>query len=223
MIMLFDLITSLNLRPSAYCWRAKLALIHKNRQFESQDMKYSEIPSIGGGSFKTLPVIRDEETWVSGSSNIAEHLEARYPKDPTLFPRDPHREFVGFIEAWVDSSIYAQMFPIIACDIWNRMFDSERDYFRKTREARLGMTLEAARELHQPRIPDLRRALEPLRTTLKSRNFLCGESPAYADYIVFGAMKWTRLFSEALEFDDRDPIEAWFLAINKLAIAASAS
>jgi len=84
MVTLFELITNLHLTPSAYCWRARLARIHKGCRFKPQYMKYSEISSIAGGSYKTLPVIKDEKTWVGGSGEIAEYLEASYPRYPTL-------------------------------------------------------------------------------------------------------------------------------------------
>jgi glutathione S-transferase len=217
MIELFDLATESDLRPSPYCWRAKLALKHKALAFETRAKSYSDIRLLGDGTFKTLPVIRDDDRWVGGSMNIADYLESRHADASTLFPHDPGRLFVNFIEAWIDSTIQPLIFPIIACDIWKLMPASERDYFRRTREMRLGTSLENAQELNLPKLPAVRASLEPVRRTLKRQPFLCGDAPAYADYTVYGALKWQRLVSEVVLFDEQDPIHAWYLHIDRMA------
>jgi len=217
MIVLFDLATQSDMRPSPFCWRAKLALKHKGLRFEARGIGFHDIRSLGDGSFKTLPVVRDGERWVGGSMAAAEYFEMAYPDAPALFPRDPERLFTGFVESWVDSTVHTQMFPMVALDIWERLFDSDKDYFRRTREARLGMTLELAREYHLPKIPALRASLEPLRRVLKVRPFLAGAAPAYSDYMVFGALKWFLLASSAALLEASDPIEAWFLQIDNFA------
>ena len=44
---------------------------------------------------------------------------------------------------------------------------------------------------------------------LRGQPFICGKSPAYADYIVFGAFQWARSVSPFVLLDDADPIAAW--------------
>ena len=216
MIVLYDITTQTDMRPSPYCWRAKLALRHKCLPFEARGTVYSQIPSIGDGSFKTLPVIEDNGTWVGGSTNIAEYLESK-DGGPSLFPDDPQHLFAGFIEAWVDTDLQARIFPLVAIRAYEHFPPSQRDYYRTTRERRLGTTLEAARDRSLPTIPAIRASFEPMRQILKARPFLSGPTPAYADYLLYGALKWQRLLSDDQILGNDDPVESWYRRIDALA------
>jgi len=221
MVVLFDLATRDDSRPSPFCWRAKLALKHKRVPFEARPTLYSEIRQLGDGSFKTLPVIEDGGYWSGGSFNIAADLEARYPDGPTLFPDDPQRRYVEFVESYIDISVHPQVFPLVALNIWKQLPDSQQEYFRSTREHRLGMTLEEADRQAGLSLAPIRASLDPVRRILKRRPFLSGLGPAYADYIVYGALKWQRLTSEAALIQMGDPLSFWFERID--AIAGSAT
>ncbi len=141
----------------------------------------------------------------------------RYSGAASLFPDDPQRLFAQFIEAWVDRGIQLQIFPLVAFDVWNDLPASERDYFRQTRERRLGTTLEAARDRSVTNLPRIREALEPLRVILRSRKFLGGGRPSYADYLVFGALKWQRIAVDLPLIEKDDPVEGWYGEIDSLA------
>ena len=80
----------------------------------------------------------------------------------------------------------------MAFDIWQHVADKDREYFRASREKRVGKTLEA---LVADRSPRVRATLAPLRLTLKAQPFLGGERPLYADYAVFGPFQWARCIS----------------------------
>jgi len=219
-MLLFDLTTRHGARPSPFCWRAKLALKHKGLLHDEKACHYSDIRSIGDGSFRTVPVMQDGGVFVGGSLNIAEYLEKTYPDTPTLFPDDPHHRYAKFVEAWVDTSLQPQIFHTLAYDIFLLMPDAEQPYFRKTREARLGMTLEEARDLAPSKLPAAQASFLPLRRRLQEQPFLCGDAPAYADYIAYGALKWQRLCCDReLLSDAADPIHAWFSHIDGLATA----
>jgi glutathione S-transferase len=217
MIVLFDLVTQDDLRPSPFCWRAKLALKHKGVPFEARATLYSEIPGIGDGSFKTLPVIQDGPFWSGGSFKIAADLEARYGEGPTLFPGDPQRRFAEFVESYVDTVVQPLIFPSVALNIWKQLPSSQKEYFRNTRERRLGTSLEEAHKHADSKLAATRASLDPVRRILKQRPYLSGDIPAYADYIVFGALKWQSLASEAELTDAGDSISRWFEEIDAIA------
>lgn len=217
MAVLFDLATQSDSRPSPFCWRAKLALKHKDVPFEARVTLYSEIPGLGDGSFKTLPVLEEGGVWTGGSSEIATHLETRYPDGPTLYPHDPQRRFAEFVESWVDTAIHTQIFPLVALRIWEQLPISQQDYFRNTRERRLGTTLEAAYHQSRDTIPAIRASFDPVRRILKRRPFLASDSPAYADYIVFGALKWHSLVSDTPLIETSDLMASWFDGIDERA------
>ena len=210
MVVLFDLATRSDSRPSPFCWRTRLALRHKQLPFEARATLYSEISNLGDGSYKTLPVINDEGAWSGGSFNIAEDLESRYPDRPTLFPNDPRHSFAEFVESWVDSTLHPQIFPVVALKIWEQLPSSEQDYFRRTRELRLSTSLEEAHQRTSGKLPAIRASLEPMRRILAKRPFLSSESPAYADYIVYGALQWYWLSTGSALIEVGDPIGAWF-------------
>jgi glutathione S-transferase len=215
-ITLFDIATEADLRPSPFCWRAKLALHHKGLQFESRGTVYSQIPSIGDGSFKTLPVLDDHGTWVGGSLAIAEYLESKTPA-ASLFPNDPQRLFSQFVEEWVETTLQAQIFPLVALRAYECFSPTEREYYRSTRERRLGTTLERARDLSVPNIATITNSFEPLRRILKTRPFLAGANPAYVDYLVFGALKWPRVISEDPLLKEDDVVADWYERIDVVA------
>jgi glutathione S-transferase len=94
-------------------------------------------------------------------------------------------------------------------DIWRSLHPKDQAYFRESREKRLGRKLEevtANREETRVRFGE---ALEPLRAMLADQPFICGQSPAYADYIVFGLFMWARGASSLDPLDQADPVRAW--------------
>ena len=218
MVILFDLATRFDARPSPFCWRAKLALAHKKVPFIARPTLYSEIATLGDGSFKTLPVMVDDGHWCGGSFNIAVDLESRYSVQPTLFPDDARRLYAEFVEAWVDFTLHPLIFPIVALRIWEQLAITEQDYFRRTRERRLNKTLEEAHQLGSSTIPALREHLEPMRHILMRRTFLAGKNPAYVDYIAYGALKWFQLSTGASLVVGDDPIAFWLSRIESALI-----
>lgn len=54
-----------------------------------------------------------------------------------------------------------------------------------------------------------RRSLEPLRQTLKTQAFIGGDTPDYADYIVFGGFQWARVVSPFRLLEESDSVHAW--------------
>jgi glutathione S-transferase len=98
---------------------------------------------------------------------------------------------------------------MIAADIHDHLPHGDQVYFRQTREARLGKTLEAAAAQRDGEVEGFRKTLTPMRLTLKTQPFLGGETPNYADYIVFGPFQWARATSPFRLLKEDDPIYAW--------------
>jgi glutathione S-transferase len=98
---------------------------------------------------------------------------------------------------------------LIAADIPGHLKPEDAVYFRKTREARLGKPLEETLAARDKSVEGFRRALDPMRLTLKTQGFLGGAAPNYADYIVFGAFQWARVVSPFKLLAGNDPVHAW--------------
>jgi glutathione S-transferase len=73
----------------------------------------------------------------------------------------------------------------------------------------LHATLEDVVQDREARLPAFRAHLNPLRRTLGRQVFVCGDAPAYADYVVFGAFQWARAISDFEVLASDDPIWAW--------------
>lgn len=211
MITLYDLVFDKDLRPSPFCWRAKLAMKHKGLAWRDEPMGLTEKHKIAFADSNTVPVIHDGTKVVKDSWAIAEHLEQAYP-DKALFPNDPGRAYARFVNGWADSAVNPAIFPLIVGDLVAQVRPQDRDYMVESRGKRLGTTdfagfQKAARDKG---LSGLRAALEPARRVLREQKFLSGEAPAYPDYILFGSLLWPHTISPGLELVDRDdPVHGW--------------
>jgi len=87
--------------------------------------------------------------------------------------------------------------------------DKDRDYFRQSREARLGRRLEELIAETPAAAAAVATVLEPIRRTLQDQPFLSGPEPLFADHIVCGALQWMRLVGGADVLRRDDPVLAW--------------
>ncbi|HUB96735.1 MAG TPA: glutathione S-transferase family protein [Stellaceae bacterium] len=211
MLKLYDLAgAEPDRRFSPYCWRIKMALAHKGLAVETIPWRFTEKSIITPAGCKgRVPVLVDGERWIDESWTIAEYLDEAYPGAPSLFGDGVGRALTRFYQGWADVVLHGALFPILALDIWRHTAAEDREYFRKSREERLGRTLEAASSDREARLPALRETLLPLRLALRSQKFLGGERPLYADYIVFGAFQWARGISDLRLLLEDDPVAAW--------------
>lgn len=208
--ILYDLAAREECRISPYCWRAKMALAHKELEFETRAVPFTGIPGILDGSHKTVPVLDDDGTVVPDSFRIALHLEAAYPDRPTLFGGVGGEAMARFVEQWANIAVNASIMPLIVKDVHDTVLPEDQGYFRETREKRLGRTLEEVQAGREDRLETVRKALEPARKTLQVQPFLGGDGPLFADYILFGTLQWARLGSELQILEAGDPVLEWF-------------
>jgi glutathione S-transferase len=195
-------------RFSPYCWRTRLALAHKGLPVETIPWRFTEKAEIAASGQGLVPVLVDGDRWVSDSWNIANYLEDTYPDRPSLFDGAAGRSLTRYYSTFADGLV-AAIFPFIALDIFDRIAVEDRDYFRASREKRVGMTLEALVADREAKLSAFRANLTPLRRTLTAQPFFGGDESLYADYAVFGPFQWARCISpfELLEKDD--PVRQW--------------
>lgn len=209
-MMLYELDGREGRRFSTNSWRIKLALAHKGLAHESTPTPFTRIGGIGDGSFKTVPVLDDNGTWVGDSWNIATYLEKTYPDRPSLFGGDAGRDFARFIQHWQESQLSPFAITLIVTDLYASVVDEDREYFRKSREQRLGKPLEEAVAGREKRVEGFRKLCEPLRRRVSEAPFLGGDRPMYADYVAFGAFMWARTVTPFRLVERDDPVNAWF-------------
>ena len=208
-IILYDLAgADPALRFSPYCWRTRLALAHKGLPVETVPWRFTDKDVIAFSGQGRVPVIRDGDNVVSDSWTIAEYLEEHYPT-PTLFGGAMGRAHARFINAWADSVLAGAIARLIVRDILDVIDPKDRDYFRSSREARFGMTLEAVQDGREQRVAAFRDLLSPVRLVLQAQNWLSGAAPGYADCILFGTLQWPRCCSRFAVLAADDPVAAW--------------
>jgi glutathione S-transferase len=209
-LKLFELVGADTTRPfSPFCWRTRMALAHKGLSAESIPWCFTEKHAIAPHQSDKVPVLIDGETSVADSWTIATYLEDSYPDRPSLFGGEGGRAMGRMINWWGDVAVVGGMFPLIVADIPGHLKPEDAVYFRRTREARLGKSLEQALAGRDQSVEGFRRALDPMRLTLKTQTYLGGAVPNYADYIVFGAFQWARVVSPFKLLAENDPVYAW--------------
>jgi glutathione S-transferase len=196
-------------RFSPFCWRARMALAHKGLDVETVPWRFSEKDKLPAPNDGRVPVIVDGDKVVHDSSAIADYLDERYADRPSLFPGAVARGLSKFVQNWTDTVVQVGLIRLVLLDIYNHIRPEDQVYFRSSREPRFGMSLEDVVKDRESRLPAFRASLDPLRRTVERQSFVCGEAPAYADYIVFGAFQWARSISDFELLAADDPIFAW--------------
>ena len=208
-IKVYDLCGADDRRFSPFCWRIRMALAHKGLDAEFEPVCFTQKDKISFSGSKTVPVLVDGETVMNESWDIANYLEKTYPETPSLFGGNAGRAVTGFINAWTNSTLHPALIMCVLPDIYDRLDPMDHEYFRESREKRFGMTIEAMREQQAHALANFDRALTPLRTILNSEEWIAGDAPAFADYLIFSAFQWCRIMSPAEIVKADDPIHDW--------------
>lgn len=223
-IELYELVGSDASRPfSPHCWKTRLALAHKGLDFKSMPTGFTEVPKIENGATKIVPLMRDGDKLVADSFDIAVYLETAYPDAPSLFKGEGGIAMARLIERWTQLTLHPYVGGAIMMDIYNCARDEDKAYFRENREGRIGKKLEDIPAGREDRREGFVRSLEPLRDMLKYQPFVGGETPLFADYIVFGVFQFARIVSPFQVLDSDDPVADWFGRCLKLHDGAGAS
>jgi glutathione S-transferase len=209
-LKLYELVGTDPTRPfSPFCWRTRMALAHKGLSAESIPWCFTEKTAIASHNSEKVPVLIDGENSVADSWMIANYLEDTYPDRPSLFGGEGGRALSRMMNWWGDVTVVGGMFPLIVADIPPHLKPVDAEYFRRTREARFGKPLKEVVAGREKTVEGFRKALDPMRLTLKTQPYLGGKAPNYADYIVFGPFQWARVVSTFKLLAEDDPVHAW--------------
>jgi glutathione S-transferase len=208
-LKLYELVGADDRRFSPYCWRARMALAHKQLAAELIPCKFTDKELIAFSGQTKVPVLVHNDEVISDSWAIACYLEDRYPERASLFGADYGRLLTKFFNSWVDNEVNTVLIRMVVKDIYDCVHPDDRDYFRRTREARFGRCLEEIQAERQTYLERLSQILAPVRTMLEGQPYLCGKSPAYADYILFGTFQWIRCASTLEVLQKDDPLYSW--------------
>ncbi|KAF8878310.1 hypothetical protein BD779DRAFT_1554797 [Infundibulicybe gibba] len=137
-------------------WRIRFALNYKGLAYKTEWVEFPDIEplckKIGapptstkptGEPHYTLPVIFDPRTQraIADSVVIAEYLDTQYPETPALFPKGTHALQYAFMDAYIPA--LDPVWEFVVPQVCVRIRPGSEPYFRRTREKRFGMKLEA--------------------------------------------------------------------------------
>lgn len=194
---------------SPYCWRTILALAHKGLDYARVPMTFTDRSPIAASGQERVPVLEDDGRMIHDSWTIACHLDDAYPDRPRLFAGAAARAQALFFNRWVDMAVHPELRVIVVPDVLDHTHADDTAWFKDSREKMFGRSLDALRLECPVALRRLEAVLEPVRVTLAAEDFLSGDAPAYADYILFGSLMWARSASPVRLFAADDPIFAW--------------
>ena len=210
---LFDLAGANDeIRFSPYCWRTKMALKHKGLDFDAVAWRFTEKQRLEQSGQGRVPVLVDGESIVHDSWAIAEYLDATYPDRPALMRDAPAKAAAKLTQAWTDRTVFGPLRPIAVKAVWDLLDETDRGYFRESREKMLGRPLEevSSQEAIERANVELKSVLAPAEVTLKEFAYLGGDEPYYGDYVLFGTLMWPHCVSGQFALDTDTATAAWF-------------
>lgn len=201
-------------RFSPYCWRIKKALAHKNLAYETIPVPFTAISGIEGNDAKTVPLLRDGDRTVTDSFAIAEYLDAAYPQTPELFDGRQARAMCRFVEAWTYSALHPAIVRMVSKDIHDILDEPDQAYFRRSRETALKTTLEQLHTDRDRHREHLHTGLLTLDLMLRRQPFIAGAAPNFADFIVYGSLKWPAACSDYEVLPQKPRILEWYARLD---------
>lgn len=194
---------------SPFAWRIHMALAHKGLSFETVPVKFTDKEKIAFSGQKLVPILVDGDETVCDSWAIMNYLDGTYPDQP-LFDCEQSRNYAHMIKFWVEATLGPAVVKTVLMDIVGKLHGDDRKYFVESRTQRFGKPLEDIVLQPEEGVAALGAALGPARKALEDRNFLSGDAPAGADYLLFGPLMWGRNSSSIELLAEGDTVmRAW--------------
>ena len=215
MLKIYDLSGKKDLRFSPPCWIVKICLIHKQIEFETEPVRFSEKNKIEFSNQQLLPILQHKNGFICDSWNILNWLNENY-ENKKLFVNTSSKNFSYFLYHWTAKQLLPILFKIIAHEIPNVLEGEDIDYFIRTREERINGPINKFIPTISTSIKEFRKLITPIRKIIEINGFISGEEPGIEDYIFFGNFKWVYSCSSCSLMDINDPIYKWYKNILKL-------
>lgn len=214
-IQLFDLASADDtLLFSPYAWRVRMTLLHKGLPFTVVPWRFSDRSVTAPSGHHMVPVIRDGERWVGDSWDIALYLDQQYPHTQGVLDSPARQAHARLVAALCTKTVFPAAVPICLYQAWLHMDAASQIYMRETREARFGKTLEALTVDEIQGRAGLAAALAPFEDTLANSDYVSGETPAFADFVLYGVLKWTDILSTYPPLENDSAVSRWYTRLS---------
>jgi glutathione S-transferase len=140
-----------------------------------------------------VPIVTDGDRVIHDSWNIACYLEDKFPDRPSLFAGSGGRGLGRLVNRWSDVTLGAAIRRLIAADFILCLDAGDRAYYRSSREAAFGCTLEEHCADRSRWLVEFATVIAPLEQTLAEQPYFTGAAPGYADYIFLSVFQYARL------------------------------
>ena len=197
-------------RFSPHCWKTRLALLHKGLPMRTVPVRFTEKDKIEFSGQPLVPVLMDAGKTIVDSWEIACYLEKAYPDTPSLFNDEAGKALAQSINEWASNDLSKYVRPLVVMDVYNLIGDEDKQYFRQSREAKLGKTLEEFCSDQAGAIQGLRAELEKVRELLAMQPYLGGQDPSYADISLLGTLLWIASVNDIEFLDLQDVVYDWY-------------
>src|ERR1700749_41451 len=142
--ILYEVVGREDRRISPFCWRVRMALAHKGLDCHFEPTRYTEKEKIAFSGQKLLPILVDFGEVVTDSWSIAKYIDENYYQERSLLMGGGTR----FVSLWTDTQLQPVLARCIMKDLYDNLDPAAQEYFRASREARYGKTIE---EMHLDR------------------------------------------------------------------------
>lgn len=197
-------------RFSPHCWKSRLALVFKKLAYSGEPVRFTEKEKIAFSNQPLLPVVKDGDTVINDSWAIAEYLEATYPQAPNLFAGEEGKAEAKAFNDWVDTEVAQYIRPTIVMPIFKLITQEDQEYFRTSREQKLGTTLESIEAIAPEKLKSLASSLDPVREKLATQTYLGGEQPDYKDICLMSVFLWVATVSDVELLEQGDRVNQWY-------------
>ncbi|NQW12433.1 MAG: glutathione S-transferase family protein [Alphaproteobacteria bacterium] len=172
--------------PSTVCWRARIALAMKGVEHQRRPMRFVDADDFAAEvGTRQVPVLVDGGKTIVGSDRIAMHLD-QTRVGPAVGPVDDSGPGTKVLE----SDLGSRILPLVARDMLPHLAPEDRDYYRASREERLGISFEALEGKRTAGELDLAFAIGRLEGSLGELPFFAGEAPGWSDVVAFCFLFW---------------------------------
>ena len=205
---LYERLGANNLCPSPIGYRVRIALALKGMDCARVPMRFADVDrlEVETGA-RTCPAMVDGASRLTNSEAIVCYLDAVQSGRPVYRDEDRY-----FDLAAIERELGARAGRVIAPWFIERLCPEDRDYYRRSREERYGMTFAELVAHRSASELDLAFSVGRVAAKLERSPFFSGREPGFADAVVYGYLLWIELADPSAMPELPADMAAWYEA-----------